>query len=169
MSVLGPICETDHSPLPVNEGKNSWFYIPTAPYVFMPYCLIKQGEMFTSTVLLRVKGITVDFLLGTLPQGKDYYYTERELGKILQGKCKINAGFIDCLRVSTKLPIRKQTGMTMKGRSQQLEGRVPSICGESRHAQPVAFCCPYCGHFGAGIAQSVQQLGCTPDDLEMGV
>jgi hypothetical protein len=67
------VAHPDHSFLPETEGKNSWFYIPIAPYVFTPYCLIKHGDSFANTAFLRVKGITAEFQLCTLPKGEDYY------------------------------------------------------------------------------------------------
>jgi hypothetical protein len=45
--------ETDHSPPSSAEIKNAWSYTSTPPYVFIVWCLIKHGCVFTAWNLVK--------------------------------------------------------------------------------------------------------------------
>jgi hypothetical protein len=50
-AVKRPGREADHSPPSSAEVKNVWRYTSTPPYVFMAWCLVKQRDNFTFTIL----------------------------------------------------------------------------------------------------------------------
>jgi hypothetical protein len=43
MEVKRPECEADHSPSSSAEVENVWSYTYTPQYVYMAWCLVKQG------------------------------------------------------------------------------------------------------------------------------
>jgi hypothetical protein len=54
--VKRPGCQADHSPPSSAEVKNAWSYTYTSQYIFMAYCLIKQGMHFHLMLRLRMRG-----------------------------------------------------------------------------------------------------------------
>jgi hypothetical protein len=53
MGVKWPEHEDDHSPSPVAEVKNAWSFTLIRPYIFMVWCLIKQGYVFMAVYLVQ--------------------------------------------------------------------------------------------------------------------
>jgi len=66
LGVNWPVRESDHSDVSSAEVKNAWSYISTSPYVFMAWCVIKQG--------IRIHGLGLrhkDNLALPLPENLD--------------------------------------------------------------------------------------------------
>jgi hypothetical protein len=51
LGVKRPGSEADHSPPPSAEVKNAWSYTSTPQYVLMAWCLVKQKDKFTFTLI----------------------------------------------------------------------------------------------------------------------